>query len=64
VAELFADDAAKSGLQWLLRASNVLPQSVVDQTLIVTAAGPIHLLTKPVEDIVIEPDGDSRLALG
>src|SRR5271167_91881 len=63
VAQFFPDDAAKRGFQRLLCAPNVLPKSVVDKALVVTTAGPVHLLPKPVENVVIEPDGDSGLAL-
>src|SRR5271157_2784923 len=64
MAQLLADDAAERGFQRLLYAPNVLPKSGVDQALIVAAAGPVHLLPKPVENVVIEPYGDSGLALG
>src|SRR5208283_1395730 len=63
VPEFLADDAAKRGFQRLLGAANVLPKGVVDQALIVAAAGPVHLLPKPVENVVIKPDGNSSLAL-
>ena len=64
VAEFLPDDAAQRGLQRLLNPANVLPKSIVDQALIVAAAGTVHLLPKPVKKIVIEPDRDSRLPLG
>ena len=64
VAEFLADDAAKRRFQRLLSTANVLPESIVDQRLIVAAARSIHLLPKPVEKVVIEPDRDSGLALG
>src|ERR1039457_747083 len=64
VAEFLADDAAKRRFQRLLSTANVLPENIVDQRLIVAAARSIHLLPKPVEKVVIEPDHDSGLALG
>src|ERR1039458_6485901 len=42
----------------------MLPKSIIDQALIVASTGAVHLLSKPVEKIVIEPDRDSGLALG
>src|SRR5664280_490314 len=64
VAEFLADDAAKRRFQRLLSTANVLPESIVDQRLIVAPASPLHLLPKPVEKVVIEPDRDSGFALG
>ena len=64
MAEFFANNAAKGGLQRFAAPPNVLPQSIVDEALIVPAAGLVHLAPKPVQNVVVEPDGDSGLALG
>src|SRR5712692_2977154 len=63
VAELFPDHPAQRRFQRLLSAPDVLSQRLVDQSLIVTSASPIHLLAKPVQNIIIQPDRDSGLAL-
>src|SRR5262249_26777824 len=64
VDEFFPDDAAQRGLQRFVRTANVLSQSVVDQALIVAAASPIHLPPEPIQNVIVDPDGNSRLALG
>ena len=43
VAEFFPGDAAQGGFQRFLSAPDVLPQRIVDQSLIVTAASLVHL---------------------
>src|SRR6266498_1576565 len=37
-------------------------QRRIDERLIAAASGLVNLLSKPLEDIVVDPDGDSRLA--
>src|SRR5690349_12959237 len=44
------------------RAADVLKQSVVDQGLIVAAARAIHRGLKMLDNVVIEPNRDSRLS--
>jgi hypothetical protein len=41
---------------------DVLAQSVIDQGLIVAAAGFVNLATKPVENLVVQTDRDAALA--
>jgi hypothetical protein len=46
-----------------LDTANVLPQCLIDQSLIISASGAVYLLVKPFENVVIDSDRDSRLAL-
>jgi len=62
--EFFADDAAEGGFEGFVGAADVLAQGFVDQRLVVAAAGFVDLMTEPVENIVIEPDGDPGFPLG
>jgi hypothetical protein len=41
----------------------VLSQDLDDDSLVVAAACPFDLVAKPIEDFVIETDGDARFAL-
>jgi hypothetical protein len=59
--QFFPDNAAKRGLQWLVGATDVLPESIIDQALVVAASGPLNLTAKPLERIVVKADGDSCL---
>jgi hypothetical protein len=63
VAEFFTNDTAKRGLQWFPCATDVLAESIVDLALVVTAAGPLYLFSKPLQDVIVKPDRDSGLAL-
>lgn len=42
---------------------DIFTQGVVDQRLVVAAARGMHLVTKPLQDVVIDPDRDARLAM-
>lgn len=63
MAELFADYPPNRAFQRLLDAANVLPQCLIDQSLIISASSAVYLFVKPFENVVIDSDRDSRLAL-
>jgi hypothetical protein len=62
-AEFLADHPAQRRFKRLATASHEISQSLIDKTLIVAATRLIHLVSKPLEDILIKPNGDTRLTL-
>src|SRR5438552_4476761 len=62
-AKFLADDASHNLLDGLFRMLHVAPQCRVDERLIVTATGFIDLLLEPCQHVIVQTDGDPRLAL-
>lgn len=61
-SQLFSDHSAQSVLKRAISISNVLPQRFVDQRLIVSPTGLMHLIAKPSQDVGIDADRDPRFA--
>jgi hypothetical protein len=62
MTKLLPHDTAQgcfNGLGWRI---DQLPQRLIDQRLVIAAAGVIYLLVKPGDDVVVQTDGDARLA--
>jgi hypothetical protein len=65
--EFFADDTAEGvfeGFPIGLVLLDIVAEDVVDEGLVVAAACEVHLLAKPVEDVVVEADGDAGFVGG
>src|SRR3989304_8426256 len=62
--ELFSYHSPNHGLDLILAARNELLERIVDQRLVVASAGLVDLPTEPVENVVIDSNGDARLAFG
>ena len=62
VAQFFANHSPQNFLQRFLRAFDVLPQGVVDQRLVVTAAHFVNLASKPSQDLIVKPNGNPGFA--
>src|SRR5205823_6075112 len=58
--QLLANNAPESLFQWFGARADVVAQGFVDQRLVIAAAGRVHLIAKPVDDILIEPYGDAN----
>src|SRR5579862_6357379 len=57
VAEFVPDDAPENGLERFLFVAHKCAQCFIDERLVVSAAGVVNLLAKPVQDVLIEADG-------
>jgi hypothetical protein len=64
VLQLFPDDAAEERPKVLTAALDVFPKCAIDQRLIAAAAAGFDLITEPINDLVIESDGDPGFARG
>src|SRR5450631_4799887 len=62
--QFLSDDAAQNGLEGFLSLLDECAQRIVDQRLIVPSAGRVDLVTKPLEQIVVEANRDAGLARG
>ena len=58
--QLFSDDPAEGRLEPFVL--DVLPESLVHQGMVAAAAGGVHAGAKPVEDLVVDADGDPCLS--
>ena len=63
-ADLFSDYAAKRRLERLSGTPDVISQHIVDQALIVAAAGSLHLIAEPFDHIVVQTNSDSGFSFG
>jgi len=54
----------KGAFEHAVSVTNVFPQRLVDQRLIVAAASLVDLVAKPVQNVGVDADGDTRLAGG
>src|SRR5260370_379360 len=61
-AQLFPHHPSQYSFQRFLRAPDVRAQRLVDQVLITSTARIIDLLAEPVQNIIIQPDRNARLA--
>jgi len=61
-AEFVSDNAPKHALEGLLCPSNVLPESSVNQALVIPASSTVHLFKKPFENVLIKSNRDSLLS--
>src|SRR5882757_6691933 len=61
-AQFLADDATKHDLERFLTILNEGPEGIVDLGLVVPASCQVGLLSKPVEHVVVEANGDAGLA--
>ena len=59
--ELLAKDAPNGTLERFGPTSGVLTQRVVDERLVAAAPGRVHLLPKPVDQVVVEADSNPGL---
>lgn len=62
VFQFLPDYSTQGGSQRLVCAPDVLPKSVIDQALIVNATRGLDLLAKPIQNIIVKPDGDPAFA--
>jgi len=60
--QLFSNNATQEFFQGFLGRVDVVVQGAIDQRLITTATGPMSLLAKPLQDIIVETDRDPRFA--
>src|SRR5207302_10206006 len=58
-ANLFADNATEGFLQGFLCTLNMLTESFVEQSLVITAASALDLLSKPRKNVIVDSDGDA-----
>src|SRR6266853_512157 len=58
-AEFVSNYTPQSGLQRLLLLAHVVAQRFVQKRLVVAATGVVNLLAKPVQNVLVEPDGDA-----
>jgi hypothetical protein len=63
LAEFLAENTPNCTLERFRPTSRILAQSVVDERLVTTPPSRMHLLPKPVDHVVVEPDGDPGLSL-
>lgn len=61
---LFPDNPSARVLPWLALSAHEIPQREVNQALIVAAARSVHFVAEPVQNVLIQPDGDTRLPCG
>ena len=64
LAEFLFDEPSYDDFEGLVPAVNVGTQSLVDHGLVVPAACIVDLLAKPVEQVVVDSNGDPGLASG
>lgn len=62
LSQLLLHDAPDDDLQRLLLDSHLRAESIVDEGLVAAAAGCLDALSEEVQEVVVEPDGDTRLA--
>jgi hypothetical protein len=62
VSEFLADDPAQCRFQRLATATHEIPKGLINETLVIASAALIHLVSKPLEDILIQPNSDSHFA--
>src|ERR1035441_9420353 len=55
--QLLPDDSADCRFQWFASTCDVLQERIIDQCLIVTAAGVVHLFAEPIQNAIVEADG-------
>ena len=60
-AEFVANHAAQGSLEPLLFLAHVNAQSFIDGGLVISSACVVHLLAKPVQNVVVQPNRDSSL---
>jgi len=60
-AQLFTDNAPKRFLERLIRAFHVPAQTFVDERLIVASARAFHLVAEPLQNLIVQANGDARL---
>src|ERR1700719_2516428 len=58
-AEFVSNYTPQSGLQRLLLLAHEVAQRFVKKGLVVPATGVVNLLAKPVQNVLVEPDGDT-----
>jgi hypothetical protein len=61
LAQFLTDHAPQGVFERRLVALDVVAQGRVDEALVVPAPGSIHLITIPINDVGIQPDGDAGL---
>src|ERR1019366_8347725 len=62
--QFLADDSSDCRLQRFASTCDVLKERIVDQRLIVAAAGVVHLLAEPIQNAIVEADGHARFPQG
>jgi hypothetical protein len=62
--ELLPNDVPQLLLDRVLAPANVLAQGVIHQGLVVASPRCVHLSAKPVQNLVIDPDGNAGLTGG
>jgi len=62
MAQLFPDDPPQIGLQSFSSPPDMVLEGIVDHGLVAAAASSIDLPSKPIEDLIIEPDRNAGLA--
>ena len=62
-ADFLANDAAQGGFEKFPCVGDVLTEGIVDQALVVAAAGLFHLRTKPGHDVFVETNGEPGFTL-
>ena len=60
-SELFPDDPSQRLFQRLSLPLHELSQGDVDQGLVITTTCRVDLILEPLNEVVVEPDRDSRL---
>ena len=60
-AQLLTNNAAKRFLERLIRAFHLPAQTFVDERLIVASSGAFHLVANPLQNLIVEANGDARL---
>ncbi len=62
LAQLFSNHTPQCAFQRLAFGRNVLRQSIVDEVLVARAPQRMRALAKPIQQDIIQTDGDARLA--
>ena len=60
--QFLAKHAPQGRFQWLDLSANVLFQGIIDPRLVIAAARGVDLCFEPLDDVIIQSDGDPRLA--
>lgn len=63
-AQFLANDAPQGVLEELSPPLDILSEGLIDEHLLVAASSGVDLVLEPLEEIIVEADGDSRLPLG
>jgi hypothetical protein len=61
--KLLSEQLSKNSLEWLVPGRDELPECVVDESLVATSTRTIDLGSEPIQQIVVEADGDPRLSM-